>query len=274
VYLPPPQVIEDEKAGTKTVISYRLEPNGQKVKVTSKFKIATKTKKVSARVAERASWGKFGKSLTTNDAQTIVSRDEIRIEDPKDGDGTDTREHDAILLQITSGLQQGSQGRELQIRMGLDPDAARKGGLYNPLVAQGGSAGGGPGDKYVPPSMRGGGGGQREERDESNTLRVTNISEDAQERDLKDLFEKFGPVMRIYLAKDKETGQSRGFAYVTYQRREDAQAAMNALNGYGYDHLILKVEWSEKAPASRDDVGSQHVTGKYMSGYGKALPQG
>jgi hypothetical protein len=49
-YLPPPEVIEDEKSGTKTVIEYRIEPSGQKVKVTSKFKVVTKTKKVSKNV--------------------------------------------------------------------------------------------------------------------------------------------------------------------------------------------------------------------------------
>ena len=49
-YLPPPEVIEDEKAGTKTVVEYRLEPNGQKVKVTSKYRVVTKTKKVSKKV--------------------------------------------------------------------------------------------------------------------------------------------------------------------------------------------------------------------------------
>ena len=49
-YLPPPEVIEDEKSGTKTVIEYRIEPNGQKVKVTRKFKVVTKTKKVSKNV--------------------------------------------------------------------------------------------------------------------------------------------------------------------------------------------------------------------------------
>jgi hypothetical protein len=49
VELPQPEVIEDEKAGTKTVIEYRLE-NGNKVKVTTKYKVSTKVKKVSKKV--------------------------------------------------------------------------------------------------------------------------------------------------------------------------------------------------------------------------------
>jgi translation initiation factor 3 subunit G len=45
--------------------------------------------------------------------------------------------------------------------------------------------------------------------------------------------------------QDKNTGQSRGFAFVSYKRREDAERAIKTLNGFGYDHLILTVEWSK-----------------------------
>jgi translation initiation factor 3 subunit G len=273
-YLPPPEITEDDKTGIKTVVEYRLEPNGQKVKVTSKFRVVSKTKKVSKKVAERSSWKKFGGSRS--DAQTIVSRDEIRIEDPKEGDEAEKRQNDAMLLRLAQKMQETKELRQLQSKSGSD---SRKGGLYDPSLADkmkeggGETIGGAPG-KYVAPGMRGGGGGGREERDDSNTLRVTNISEDASERDLQELFKRFGPISRIFLAKDKETGQSRGFAYVTYIRREDAQSAMNALDGYGYDHLILKVEWAEKSNKEKEDVGSQSIIGKHMSGYGRALPQG
>jgi hypothetical protein len=221
--------------------------------------------------------------LTGNDAQTIVSKDEVKIEDPKEGDEVEKRANEQMLLRIAQKMQETKEARERQMKHGMDPSSGKKGGLYNPALAQnmggeGESPAGGASGKYVPPNMRGGGGGGggggREERDESNTLRVTNISEDAQERDLKELFEKFGHVARIYLAKDKETGQSRGFAYVTYARREDAQTAMGALDGYGYDHLILKVEWAEKSTKEKEDIGSQSAMGKHMSGYGRALPQG
>jgi hypothetical protein len=50
IYLPPPEIHEDEKNGTKTVIEYRIE-NGRRVKATSKFKVVTKTKKVSKKVS-------------------------------------------------------------------------------------------------------------------------------------------------------------------------------------------------------------------------------
>lgn len=45
--------------------------------------------------------------------------------------------------------------------------------------------------------------------DEVATIRVTNLSEDTKEADLSDLFKSFGPISRIFLAKDKNTNQSK-----------------------------------------------------------------
>ncbi len=50
----------------------------------------------------------------------------------------------------------------------------------------------------------------------------------------------------IYVAKDKAKNTSKGFAFVTFTSKRDAQIAMDSLNGYGYDHLILKIEWAER----------------------------
>lgn len=102
-----------------------------------------------------------------------------------------------------------------------------------------------------------------------NTIRVTNISEETTEADLQQLFQAFGRISRVYLAKDKETLQSRGFAFVSYVHVEDAANAMEKLQGYGLDHLILKLEWARpSAPKNPSMEGTE-----YRSGYGKALAQ-
>jgi len=84
-----------------------------------------------------------------------------------------------------------------------------------------------------------------EQKEEVATVRVANLSEETKESDLAELFRNFGPISRIYLAKDKTNGASRGFAYVNFLHKEDAARAIQKLDGYGYDHLILHLEWAK-----------------------------
>lgn len=88
-------------------------------------------------------------------------------------------------------------------------------------------------------------GNPRQARDD-NTVRVTNLSEDIRERDIQELFSPFGQIQRIYLAKDKVTNNSKGFAFVSFLRKDAALSAIMHLNGYGYDNLILSVEMANK----------------------------
>ncbi len=61
---------------------------------------------------------------------------------------------------------------------------------------------------------------------------------------VQELFSPFGPISRIYIAYDRETGESRGFAFVNFVHREDAARAVQKLDGHGYDNLILRVEFA------------------------------
>jgi RNA recognition motif-containing protein len=83
-------------------------------------------------------------------------------------------------------------------------------------------------------------------RDDLPTLRVTNISEDTGENDLRELFGNFGRVARVYVGRDRETGIGKGFAFVSFEDRTVAQRAMEKVHGRGYDNLILNVQWSRK----------------------------
>jgi len=113
----------------------------------------------------------------------------------------------------------------------------------------------GTGGKYVPPSMRAGAGRGAGEsmrgtgsREDLPTLRVTNISEDTQENDLRELFGVFGRVARVYVGRDRETGAGKGFAFVSFEEKAVAQRALEKVNGRGYDNLILSVQWSREFP--------------------------
>lgn len=140
-----------------------------------------------------------------------------------------------------------------------------------PGGAEGGLGAGGGG--YVPPHLRKGGAastgermGGKYERDDLATLRVTNVSimillmmsrirtdlfvqvsEFAEEGDLREMFERFGRVTRVFLAKDRETGRAKGFAFVSFADRSDAARACERMDGYGFGHLILRVEFAKKS---------------------------
>lgn len=106
--------------------------------------------------------------------------------------------------------------------------------------------------KYVPPSMRAGASRAGESmrgpgnREDLPTLRVTNISEDTQENDLRELFGVFGRISRVYVGRDRETGAGKGFAFVSFEDRAAAEKAQEKVNGKGYDNLILSVQWSRE----------------------------
>ena len=75
-----------------------------------------------------------------------------------------------------------------------------------------------------------------------STVRVTNLSEDSTECDVYKLFYPYGDIEKIFLAKDKETGRSKGFAFIRYSTNEEAECAVRCLNCYDHDFRILFVE--------------------------------
>lgn len=73
----------------------------------------------------------------------------------------------------------------------------------------------------MPPSLREGANRRGESmgnrsRDDTITVRVTNLSDSTREQDLEDLFRPFGDIVRIFLAKDRNTGVSKGFAFIHF----------------------------------------------------------
>ncbi len=59
---------------------------------------------------------------------------------------------------------------------------------------------------------------------------VGNLSFQATEDEIKDAFARFGQVSRVSIVMDRETGRSRGFAFVEMPNTEEAMAAIEGLN--------------------------------------------
>ena len=74
---------------------------------------------------------------------------------------------------------------------------------------------------------------------------VGNLPYTATEEDVSGLFAAYGPVERVKIITDRETGRSKGFAFVTLGDQSQLNASIEALNGYDYQGRALRVNASE-----------------------------
>ncbi|GMV91995.1 MAG: RNA-binding protein [Candidatus Hydrogenedentes bacterium] len=70
---------------------------------------------------------------------------------------------------------------------------------------------------------------------------VGNLSYQATEDDLREVFAKHGDVKSVNVIMDRMTGQSRGFAFVEMATKQGGDAAIAALNGYELCGRPLKI---------------------------------
>ncbi len=72
-------------------------------------------------------------------------------------------------------------------------------------------------------------------------LYVGNLSYETTENDLRTLFAQVGTVTDVALIKDRDTGNSKGFAFVTMNSQEEAQKAISQFNGQSLGNRELTV---------------------------------
>ncbi len=82
-----------------------------------------------------------------------------------------------------------------------------------------------------------------------NRLYVGNLSFNATSESLRSAFAAHGEVTDVHLVKDRETGQSRGFGFVTMGNQSEATAAIAQMNGYQLDGRALRVNEAEERSA-------------------------
>jgi RNA recognition motif-containing protein len=70
---------------------------------------------------------------------------------------------------------------------------------------------------------------------------VGNCSFDVTEQQLRDVFSAYGEVNSVSVITDRDTGRSRGFAFIEMSNHGEAQAAINGVNGTEHGGRTLKV---------------------------------
>lgn len=68
---------------------------------------------------------------------------------------------------------------------------------------------------------------------------------------LKALFEDHGTVVKCHIAKDRETGKPRGFAFIEMSSADQAQAAIDALDGHSINGRSMVVKLAEDRGSSK-----------------------
>ncbi|KAJ2784665.1 translation initiation factor eIF3 subunit g [Coemansia javaensis] len=265
--VPERQVIANAD-GTKTVIEHRLNDDGKLVKQTRRMRDKVVQEHVNRAVASRKKWAKFGAEAgspagpqlsTTTVGEVVWLKLSQYAAQQKQAEQEAAEQEKTIKLKNTRILcricRQDHFTAKCPYKDTLVPLEEITGAAGAGAAPAADDASAAPAaeakSSYVPPHLRAGGRGASssldalgERRDDLPKIRITNLSEYTQEEDIKQLCRPFGPVSRAFLATDRETRLCKGYAFVTFYDYDAAERAIAKLHGYGFDHLILNVEWA------------------------------
>ncbi|CAO1338023.1 unnamed protein product [Diamesa hyperborea] len=94
------------------------------------------------------------------------------------------------------------------------------------------------------------------------SLKVDNLTYRTTPEDLRRVFERCGEVGDIYIPRDRHTRESRGFAFVRFYDKRDAEDALDAMDGRILDGRELRVQMARygrpTSPQRRSDRGGRN----------------
>lgn len=243
----------------KTVSEIRTDDSGRRFQITRKIRMRLVTEAVEPEVALRRAWKKFG--LAANDGPGPNISSTILGEPVFLKLGMDT---DFDKQEVSPAQTQAMEAKTVKCRFCDGPhfsvkcphkssfagDASKP--KFNDAPVSTETTTAAP-SKYVPKfkrSVEEGGSASTEgssstldDRDQGLAIRITNLSEICVESDIRELVGAIGvPVARCNVGRDRVTGRCKGFAFVNFYTKEDAETVMRRLNGFPYGNLILKVE--------------------------------
>ncbi|OGH99911.1 MAG: hypothetical protein A2Y25_05465 [Candidatus Melainabacteria bacterium GWF2_37_15] len=81
-------------------------------------------------------------------------------------------------------------------------------------------------------------------------LFIGNLNFKTTEENLLQLLKEYGEVVSLKIIIDRDTGRSKGFAFVEMATNEQAKSVMENLNGAEFDGKILKVDYAKEKEES------------------------
>jgi RNA recognition motif-containing protein len=98
---------------------------------------------------------------------------------------------------------------------------------------------------------------------------VGNLNFGSTESSIRSLFEPYGKVERVSLITDRDTGRSRGFAFVEMPNADEADRAIAALNGADLEGRQLNINEARPKP----EGGGREAAGAFRGGRGSGGPR-
>lgn len=99
-------------------------------------------------------------------------------------------------------------------------------------------------------------------------LFVGNLAFSVSDNDLMQLFSEVGTVVSARIAKDKFSGESKGFAFVEFENKEMSQAAIQSLNGRDLGGRAIRVDEAKPPTNSSGSFRSGGGAGRSSGGFG------
>lgn len=216
----------------KYVIFYKKDEDGIIYKHTKIYRLEKHEIKIPKKVAERRKWTKFGvsKGLPPGPDTASTNRvcDEVFFEFTNNNKIVDDTEDTELGILGNNNKNvvtcKYCGGNHWSIKCKNKPDKLNTDNKDTPNN-----------NKYVPKFKRD---GEKPRNKNRNTIRISNISDNADEQDIRDLFYSYGRITKLYYSK-------KGFAFLTYSESNSCEKAIEAVNGHPYDYLILSVEMAE-----------------------------
>ncbi|NDV60101.1 RNA-binding protein [Bacteroides sp. 519] len=95
---------------------------------------------------------------------------------------------------------------------------------------------------------------------------ISGLSYGINDADLNDLFAEYGEITSAKVIKDRETGRSRGFAFVEMTNDAEGQKAIDELNGVEFDGKVIAVSVARER-TERPSFGGGRDRGNGGGGY-------
>ena len=98
---------------------------------------------------------------------------------------------------------------------------------------------------------------------------VGNLSRETTEDDLRQAFEAFGQINSVNIIKDRFSGESRGFGFVEMPSKQEAQKAIEEMNGKDLIGRAVNVNEARPKTNRRDSRGGGGGRGGFGGGGGR-----